>query len=352
MRWLPLLSLIWILSAAPVEAVELGEPPSVRKQDLTTSKFLKKLKKASRNLTVVTTNPDGNQQGLRGDIKLYNDGTGLRFCRNASTTAEGGTTWTCDAFSDATQICFEGATEDDFETCFSITDPTADRTVTIPNASVNLTLTTPALTLSTTNATGSATTRLSTDATIALFDTTVPTTIAFGDAAATGSDANAARRDHTHGAPAAPAWEFVETVVLTLTSVTSATLPTDADNFMLMFDNVRATSGQLDFRFNGDSGTNYEFVTLAADGTVAGNTGQDSIQWPTGDVEHSGPVYFNRLSATGGHGVGVASVGTSGTILLRGEWVDTDAITTFNISAGGGLEGAVHVYKLGKQDTT
>ena len=30
-------------------------------------------------------------------------------------------------------IVFEGATDDDFETTFAVTDPTADRTVTIPN---------------------------------------------------------------------------------------------------------------------------------------------------------------------------------------------------------------------------
>jgi len=63
---------------------------------------------------------------------------------------------------------------------------------------------TPALTFSTTNSTGSATTGVLTDATIAVFDATVPTTQAFGDAAATGSAAKAARRDHLHGMPAAP----------------------------------------------------------------------------------------------------------------------------------------------------
>jgi hypothetical protein len=35
-------------------------------------------------------------------------------------------------------LVFEGATADDFETTFAITDPTADRTITFPNASVTL----------------------------------------------------------------------------------------------------------------------------------------------------------------------------------------------------------------------
>jgi hypothetical protein len=61
---------------------------------------------------------------------------------------------------------------------------------------------TPALTLSTSNSAGAATTLLRSDATIAVFDATVPTTIAAGAAAAAGSAGVAARRDHTHGAPA------------------------------------------------------------------------------------------------------------------------------------------------------
>jgi len=62
---------------------------------------------------------------------------------------------------------------------------------------------TPALTLSTTNATGSAGTFVATDATIAIFDATAPTTLDYSDVAATGSAAVASRRDHRHGMPAA-----------------------------------------------------------------------------------------------------------------------------------------------------
>ncbi len=49
---------------------------------------------------------------------------------------------------------------------------------------------------------GIATTLLRSDATIAAFDATVPVTQAYSDAAATGSVAFAARRDHRHGMPA------------------------------------------------------------------------------------------------------------------------------------------------------
>lgn len=62
---------------------------------------------------------------------------------------------------------------------------------------------TPALTFGTTNATGAASTFVATDATIALFDATAPTTQAFGDAAAVGTAGTAARRDHKHAWPTA-----------------------------------------------------------------------------------------------------------------------------------------------------
>jgi Glycine-rich domain len=50
-------------------------------------------------------------------------------------------------------------------------------------------------------AAGVAATAIRSDSTIAAFDTTVPSTQAFGDAAAVGTAAFAARRDHKHGMP-------------------------------------------------------------------------------------------------------------------------------------------------------
>lgn len=56
--------------------------------------------------------------------------------------------------------------------------------------------------LGTAAAAGAANSIIRSDATIAAFDATVPTTQAFGDAAATGSINFAARRDHKHAMPA------------------------------------------------------------------------------------------------------------------------------------------------------
>jgi len=66
---------------------------------------------------------------------------------------------------------------------------------------------TPAIVLGTAAAAGAAATTIRSDATIVAFDATVPTTQAFGDSAATGVAAVAARRDHKHAMPANPVTE-------------------------------------------------------------------------------------------------------------------------------------------------
>jgi hypothetical protein len=71
---------------------------------------------------------------------------------------------------------------------------------------------TPAIVLGTAAAAGAASTVIRSDSTIVAFDATAPTTQAFGDTAATGSAAVAARRDHLHGMPDSPAGAYSETI--------------------------------------------------------------------------------------------------------------------------------------------
>jgi hypothetical protein len=98
---------------------------------------------------------------------------------------------------------------------------------------------TPALTLSTSNAAGSAATYVKTDATIAAFDATVPTTSAPQDAAATGSAGTAARRDHKHGRADSQAFEAA--LSNELSPVTTASAVTFRMPFALTVTAVRAS---------------------------------------------------------------------------------------------------------------
>lgn len=85
-------------------------------------------------------------------------------------------------------------------------------TFTLPSTSYTLdpasppasapTFATPTIALGTAAAGGALTSVIRSDATIAAFDATVPSTLAYSDAPATGSAAFAARRDHVHGMPA------------------------------------------------------------------------------------------------------------------------------------------------------
>ncbi len=63
---------------------------------------------------------------------------------------------------------------------------------------------TPTVTLSNVAAQGSAPTALRSDCTLVAFDATAPSNQAFGDSAAVGTAAFAARRDHKHGMPGSP----------------------------------------------------------------------------------------------------------------------------------------------------
>jgi hypothetical protein len=66
-----------------------------------------------------------------------------------------------------------------------------------------LELTTPAFTLGTSNVAGSALTSVASNSTLAVFDSTIPTSDTyadfFGSSSTTGAAAIAARRDHNHG---------------------------------------------------------------------------------------------------------------------------------------------------------
>lgn len=119
---------------------------------------------------------------------------------------------------------------------------------------------TPALTLSTTNSAGSATTGIRSDATIALFDATAPTSITFGTSAtsaAVGSIAFAARRDHIHGFPAL--FDSTVPAALGTAAAGSAAVAARRDHVhplagpyryshsFLISDTVNVASGDVDF---------------------------------------------------------------------------------------------------------
>lgn len=101
---------------------------------------------------------------------------------------------------------------------------------------------TPAIVLGTAAAAGSATTTIRSDSTIVAFDATVPTTSAMGDAAAVGSAAVAARRDHRHGRESFA----TNTILLGSSAVAgSATTPFRSDDTIAAFDATVPTTSAV-----------------------------------------------------------------------------------------------------------
>lgn len=236
----------------------------------------------------------------------------------------------------------------------------------------------PALTLSTTNAEGTGK-GIRSGATVALFDATVPAALG---AAAAGSAAVAARRDHVHPTTGlitvSPAWEWVETLsTASGTTVTSATLPTDSDLFLVIFESVQKSavgSAELYFRPNSNATADKDTLETFLDNSVPSITqtwNRDrtyvlvgSLGWASRAQRLSGQMLVPRLRG-GGVGstlgyfyfqmgiLGGYSAGDDDDMLLTqaGSWGaqsgSIDAITELNflISAGAFGGGNIYIYK-------
>jgi len=149
------------------------------------------------NCTLSFTNPPDSDVAGEWTIILRQDGTGSR-----TVTWPGSVSWqdTDGTSGGSAPTLYTAASAQDV-----IVITTLDGGTTYGGGREgNVNLATPAIVLGTAAAAGSATTVIRSDATIAAFDATAPVTQAFSDAAATGSAAYAARRDHVHGMPANP----------------------------------------------------------------------------------------------------------------------------------------------------
>ena len=208
------------------------------------------------------------------------------------------------------------------------------------------TFATPALTLSTANSAGVASTVIRSDATVAAFDSTVPGTATFGASAATGSAAVAARRDHAHGMPQT-AWQYVESIDFSAggTSLSSTTLPTDSDLFMLVFENVKGTVNTQLFFSGIDNHISIRTATLTAtaDAAIAefGTSTANAV---------NGVLYVPRLATNSKiicpGSVSYETTGGAQAVLLRAEDTGASTFTAFTFtSTDAFVIGKVHIYK-------
>lgn len=198
-------------------------------------------------------------------------------------------------------------------------------------ASGGATYAVPAIVLGTAAAAGAAGTGIRSDATLLAFDATVPSTQAFGDAAAVGSATVASRRDHKHAMMAAPAAERLAA------STTPAAVGTAAVG-------VGTTDARADHVHATGAGTpsTQAFGDAAATGTgPAASMSDHKHAMPTGTagpdanvtVDGTGAVGTANTAARSGHGhqlttfsgtaaaIGTAAAGGSGDLPSRGSHV-------------------------------
>lgn len=150
----------------------------------------------------------------------------------------------------------------------------------------------------------------------------------------------------TNGTPilASVSWQFIESLdTSTGTSVTSATLPTDSDLFMVVFENVRGTAADVINFIGIDNSLSIEGSTLVADAS------DDIAVFGTGPQAVNGVLYVPRL-ATNSTIICTGSVsyatGTTNSTLLRCEDTGSSNFSTFQFTTATGFSaGKIHIYK-------
>lgn len=187
---------------------------------------------------------------------------------------------------------------------------------------------TPAIVLGSSAAAGAASTVIRSDSTIAAFDATNPTTQAFGDSAAVGTAAFAARRDHKHAMPADPVTSAA--MVAALGGVAWTTVVKGGDTSV---SSNTVVAADPDLAFTAASGGVYEvdlfviYVSTAGAGTpdlkaafAEDATARGSLFWwginptdvansaallaGTGSTATFGTAATNRVIRANGHYIG------------------------------------------------
>lgn len=152
------------------------------------------------------------------------------------------------------------------------------------------------------------------------------------------------------------AWEQVESITPgAVTNVTSATLPTDSDLFMVVLEGILAASGAtLGLQPNGDTDADKEAISINGT-TITNVTGATSIKLGSADANDplNGHIYVPRICASTDFQfpMSTASIDHGGTaakeVMLSGRWTTGATITTlkFVLGAVNFAAGKIHIYK-------
>jgi hypothetical protein len=129
-----------------------------------------------------------------------------------------------------------------------------------------------------------------------------------------------------------------QVLTTTAASVTFSGIPATYGDLVLIIDSVGDGSNQLYLRFNGDTGSNYHYIS--ARGPSFNVTGTNTTRIELGNLTTDRNVNVVNVfdyAATNKHKLVVArsNMPTANTKMIHGRWANTAAITSVTLTSSG-----------------
>ena len=155
-----------------------------------------------------------------------------------------------------------------------------------------------------------------------------------------------------------PTSTYIPLATLTLgsaaSSVTFSSIPATYRDLIVVFAGTRTGSNNILFRFNSDTGSNYNWVVANGNGSTTASVAETVTSIPTGYYNIATDAQMNVIfqvmdySATDKHKTALSrnSQAAAGVAMVAGRWGNTAAITTLQVLTGDANFGSGSTFSL------
>jgi hypothetical protein len=153
-----------------------------------------------------------------------------------------------------------------------------------------------------------------------------------------------------------PTYTPLATVTLgsAVSSVSFASIPASYRDLIVVFAGTRTGTNNILFRFNSDTGSNYNWIVANGNGSTTVSVAETVSSIPTGYYNIATDAQMNVIfqvmdySATDKHKTALSrsSQGGAGVAMVGGRWANTAAITTIQVLTGDANFGSGSTFSL------